>query len=792
MQPWYQDSELGRDRSAILEMPLEDALQSPSSRFILTHAGSVLVKRPRHGRNTTLKDDRFSVAGLFLPFDRLPPGASDDEDAVVAWLGSKSGMDFWVLDLPAGGGSSAHPYSVESLLALRRAKKDDDDGWEAAPLRQFGDRMESAEDAAVYATANGLVAFHRSHPFCSRCGRRTVSAKAGACRRCEGGSDCPSAPSTVYPRIDAATIMLITSPSSLDGGEHCLLGRKKNWPKGRWSTLAGFVEVGETLEQCVGREVLEESGVAVDLDSVAFVASQPWPFPRSLMVGFQAEAKAVGGVTSNAEEEEEEEEEGEGEHGSGVLPSIAYDPNEMEDVRWFKRDFVAARLDGGSTALDFTPTAREAEFHLPGRASLARVLITQWALATPEGCGAAAAAVAAEREGGAGGDADANDEEEEEKAEEKEARRQQRGRKFKRKKPLVFVAHRGARTEAPENTLRALRRAFYARGAGGCEFDLRRTVDGELVLLHDDTLRRTARKPPGGGGAEEVGSGGGSKPLPSSIFYQSLEEYNAILDAPVEELTFAEVDAVRVGPDDDDTPALLSEALEVLLEVTTAAQRKKAKEKAEKGAAEDEDGEEAAKTREKDEELLPFFLAELKGGDLRSVALAADVLQEEGGFFALVGGEDDDDGGGGGGGKAARAAAAAAAAAAPLGALRPEQVRWIGFDLAVMEEAKRAMPRHAAYLIVEALDEGAALAAVADAASAGLDGVDFLALPHVVTAAVVDAARAAGLVVAAWESCNHPSTDTAATWEALDRNGVELFTSSMPSTLDEWRARIGV
>jgi NADH pyrophosphatase NudC (nudix superfamily) len=121
-----------------------------------------------------------------------------------------------------------------------------------------------------------IIEFHRSHKFCSRCGHGTVSAKAGGCRQCMNDNCSRRGSTRVYPRIDTATIMLITSSC----GEYALLGRKRAWPSGRYSTLAGFTEVGETLEHCVVREVREESGIRVDLNSVAFVASQPWPFPR--------------------------------------------------------------------------------------------------------------------------------------------------------------------------------------------------------------------------------------------------------------------------------------------------------------------------------------------------------------------------------------------------------------------------------------------------------------------------------------------------------------------------------
>ena len=145
--------------------------------------------------------------------------------------------------------------------------------------------------------------------------------------------------------------MLITTQCQ----QYALLGRKANWPKGRYSTLAGFSEVGETLEQCCARETFEESGVHVDRSSVRFVCSQPWPFPRSLMVGFRAEAKDT------------------------EKPTICIEELEMEDIQWFHKDYVRERLEGGSTAMTFAPNEREREFHIPGPSSLARILISEWA-----------------------------------------------------------------------------------------------------------------------------------------------------------------------------------------------------------------------------------------------------------------------------------------------------------------------------------------------------------------------------------------------------------------------------
>jgi NAD+ diphosphatase len=156
--------------------------------------------------------------------------------------------------------------------------------------------------------------------------------------------------------------MLVTSPCQ----QFALLGRKSSWPPGRYSTLAGFCEVGETLEDCCRRETFEESGVVVDPSSVTFVASQPWPFPRSLMVGFRATAVAVE-PSSNDQSRQT------------ALPSIQVDTSEMQDIQWFAKDFVRQRLEGGSTALTYEPNGKEADFHIPGKASLARALISRWA-----------------------------------------------------------------------------------------------------------------------------------------------------------------------------------------------------------------------------------------------------------------------------------------------------------------------------------------------------------------------------------------------------------------------------
>ena len=182
-------------------------------------------------------------------------------------------------------------------------------------LRAVASQLPAGE-AGVAAHARHLVDWHSRHRFCPGCGRETHAKDGGYARQCSS-SACAA---EHFPRTDPVAIMLVTR------GDRCLLGRQASWPRPFFSALAGFIEPGETLEESVRREVMEEAGI--DVGNVRYLASQPWPFPASLMIGCLAE---------------------------GLSERIQVDDVELEEACWFTREQVKAALGGDGSELGVPP-----------------------------------------------------------------------------------------------------------------------------------------------------------------------------------------------------------------------------------------------------------------------------------------------------------------------------------------------------------------------------------------------------------------------------------------------------
>ena len=199
----------------------------------------------------------------------------------------------------------------------------------------------SAIDASILALAKGLVHWHISHQFCGQCGHANRSVEAGHARRC---SDCRN---MSFPRTDPAVIMLVEKMFA-DGIPRCLLGRQASWAEGMYSTLAGFVDPGETLEQAVIREVVEET--AIHVEKPQYIASQPWPFPASVMLGFTAVA------TSD---------------------NIDISQDDLEDAQWFSREQLV-NFGVNNSVLAEDADADTPQYKMSSGDSISSYLINAW------------------------------------------------------------------------------------------------------------------------------------------------------------------------------------------------------------------------------------------------------------------------------------------------------------------------------------------------------------------------------------------------------------------------------
>ena len=226
--------------------------------------------------------------------------------------------------------------------------------------------MLPASEAAVYAQARALLDWNARNPFCAGCGRPTLSINGGMKRTCppadlaDALESAPMAPAErppcvtrkgisnlSFPRTDPTVIMAILHPTM----RHILLGRQKRWPPYWYSTLAGFIEPGESIEEAVRREVWEESGVK--LSRVVIHSSQPWPYPANLMIG------AVGVAVKGGENVD-----------------LGHDP-ELEDARWFSLEEVEEALRVGTSGLgeDAEEEYKEGNLRLPPKTAIANQLL---------------------------------------------------------------------------------------------------------------------------------------------------------------------------------------------------------------------------------------------------------------------------------------------------------------------------------------------------------------------------------------------------------------------------------
>jgi NAD+ diphosphatase len=227
-------------------------------------------------RSAAAPQDAALHAGL-LELDEIPPEHRNSNDLIL---------------LGRSNDSNLFAYEIEGVDAPPSPA-----GTRFEELRIVAALM-PAEQAGLLGYARAMVTWRRTHRYCGRCGAKTVAAKSGHVLVC---TNLPCRHEQ-FPRIDPAIIVLVSD------GERALLGRQAAWPVGRYSTIAGFVEPGESLEDAVAREVLEETGVAVD--EIRYHSSQPWPFPSSLMLGFSAHA---------------------------LTQEVHLRDQELEDARWFTR-----------------------------------------------------------------------------------------------------------------------------------------------------------------------------------------------------------------------------------------------------------------------------------------------------------------------------------------------------------------------------------------------------------------------------------------------------------------------
>ncbi|KAF9109708.1 Peroxisomal NADH pyrophosphatase nudt12 [Mortierella sp. AM989] len=346
---------------------LEESIKAPSTRFVLFADHGVLFK-------STTKDLAFASyedikhllgddplnklpEGLILAFLGADETANDQpqKDGEVLVKGRR-GVGYWALDMSAKGPRASQELrdSIEQSLNTLTEKH----GHYMAEMRPAAFGLSFPESGLV-AQARSVTDWNKRNQFCPACGRKNLSLEGGHKRACpsvisENGQEAPSdclahrgVQNFTYPRTDPVVIVCVISPD----GEKILLGRQTSWPKGSYSCLAGFIEPGESLEEAARREVKEESGIR--LGHVMYHASQPWPFPNSLMIGCLAEA-----LNEDID--------------------ITKEDKELEDARWFTRQQI---LDAFKSKSGFWGKPSEDNtLRLSPPTAIAHHIIKTWAI----------------------------------------------------------------------------------------------------------------------------------------------------------------------------------------------------------------------------------------------------------------------------------------------------------------------------------------------------------------------------------------------------------------------------
>ena len=270
----FASNRLDRRSEHRTETELGDALEDPATRYFAIARGRLVMR---------VDGDR--PVGLLTAAEIAQMQAENADAVLIGWHADKSPR----IAMPLGIDPDELPDAFKAIDArsvYRQALMDE-------------------ESLGAYAQGNSLLAWALANRHCGACGERMTPEAGGYRRR------CPGCGHTVFPRTDPVAIMLTID----EAGDRCLLGRSPHFPEGMYSCLAGFIEPGETMEDAVRRETMEESGIRVG--RVRYHASQPWPMPHSLMIGVYAEATSL---------------------------EIVRDTTELEDCRWFNRTETEAML----------------------------------------------------------------------------------------------------------------------------------------------------------------------------------------------------------------------------------------------------------------------------------------------------------------------------------------------------------------------------------------------------------------------------------------------------------------